>query len=77
VAASFKGVGAFQEAEPAAKSNSGFRTFPAWFPVLCLDRIFYRQCTLSQAYVFARAGRLGRSDHLPIIADFHLTANSD
>ena len=47
-----------------------FLTFPAWMPILPLDRIFYRGCEVVEARVFRDSGRLGKSDHLPIIADF-------
>jgi endonuclease/exonuclease/phosphatase family metal-dependent hydrolase len=48
--------------------RSRFRTFPAVFPVLRLDRIYCRpRGALQRAYTDARARQF--SDHLPVIAD--------
>lgn len=55
---------------------SKFRSFPAWLPLGSLDKAFYRGA------VEVRAARIVRnklaqqaSDHLPLVIDFHLTAN--
>ena len=59
----------FSEAR-SVETNARFLTFPAWLPMLPLDRIFYRGSEFVDARVFRDSGRLGKSDHLPIIADF-------
>ena len=53
---------------------SRFRTFPAYFPMGSLDKVFYR------GDVFVRHTRVVRtalakraSDHLPLVIDFHLS----
>jgi endonuclease/exonuclease/phosphatase family metal-dependent hydrolase len=46
------------------------RTFPARFPVLCLDRIYYRGFELHSATRLAGKPWLFLSDHLPLMADF-------
>lgn len=48
------------------------RTFPARFPLLCLDRIYYRGVSLERVSR-PRGEQWGLlSDHLPILADFQL-----
>ncbi len=54
---------------------SRFRSFPAWFPMGSLDKVYCR------GPVFVRAARVVRtqlaknaSDHLPLVIDFHLSA---
>lgn len=52
-------------------ARSRFRTFPAWFPLLRLDRIYCRpRAALRRLFTDARARQL--SDHLPVIADIAL-----
>ena len=52
---------------------SQFRTFPSYFPLLRLDRIFCRpREALRMSYSDARARAI--SDHLPVIADVALDA---
>jgi endonuclease/exonuclease/phosphatase family metal-dependent hydrolase len=53
---------------------SRFRTFPAYFPMGSLDKVFYR------GDIFVRHARVVRtalakraSDHLPLVVDFHLS----
>lgn len=53
-------------------SNRRFRTFPAWLPTFRLDRILLKNCSLNAARVMTDSGRLGRSDHLPVIADISI-----
>lgn len=53
--------------------RSRFRTFPARFPLLRLDRIYCRpRHALRRLFTDARARQL--SDHLPVIADIELAA---
>lgn len=47
------------------------RTYPAWLPMLKLDRIYYRQLTPKTAWRVASFGGRGYSDHLPLVVDFH------
>ena len=47
------------------------RTFPAWLPVLALDRIYFRPSTLLVRSWTDKAARKA-SDHLPVIADIDL-----
>jgi endonuclease/exonuclease/phosphatase family metal-dependent hydrolase len=49
------------------------KSFPAVYPMLSLDRIYYRNLVPVQAKVLRHFGWRGRSDHLPIMVDFHLT----
>lgn len=46
------------------------RTFPAQFPVLCLDRIYYRGLSLVRAERALGERWVKLSDHLPIFAEF-------
>jgi endonuclease/exonuclease/phosphatase family metal-dependent hydrolase len=52
------------------KSTLGYhpRTFPAIFPLFCLDRIYARGFTVLDARVVHEAGWFGSSDHLPLAA---------
>lgn len=45
-------------------------TFPAWFPILPLDRIYYRNLKLIEATVASRLQWKRLSDHLPLLAKF-------
>ena len=47
-----------------------FLTFPAWWPQMALDRLYYRKSNLvrAEAIPFGRFGTI--SDHLPIVATF-------
>ena len=55
-------------------SSQGYHatTFPAWFPLLKLDRIYYRNLKLVSADVLQNKIWRGLSDHLPIIAEFEM-----
>ncbi len=44
------------------------RTFPAIFPLFCLDRIYARGFIIQDARVVHEAGWFGSSDHLPLAA---------
>lgn len=46
------------------------RTFPSRFPMLCLDRIYFRGVQLEQATRLKGRPWLYLSDHLPLLADF-------
>ena len=46
------------------------KSFPSWFPVLSLDRVFFRHCIPNQAMTLRKAPWRNLSDHLPLIADF-------
>src|SRR5690606_4561222 len=47
-------------------------TFPAFLPFLSLDRVYYKGLHLDEFEVLVQAGRWGKSDHLPLVADFSL-----
>lgn len=47
-------------------------TFPSFFPVLYLDRIFYRGCELIDMEVLDSKPWLDLSDHLPLFAQFKI-----
>lgn len=48
------------------------RTFPSRFPVLCLDRIYFRGLSLQHAARLEGQPWQLLSDHLPLVADFKL-----
>lgn len=51
-----------------------FRSFPAWWPVLALDKIFFRGGVQSQlARVVSTPMARRASDHLPVVIDFTIT----
>ncbi len=53
-------------------AHTGFRTFPAKFPLLRLDRIYCRpRGALLRSFIDREARTI--SDHLPVIADLRLT----
>ncbi len=60
--------------QEAFLSTQGFhpKTFPAWLPLLKLDRIYYRNLKLVSADVLQNKIWRGLSDHLPIIAEFQM-----
>jgi endonuclease/exonuclease/phosphatase family metal-dependent hydrolase len=60
--------------EQITQPISRFRSFPAYFPIGSLDKVFRR------GMIFVRAARVVRttlakraSDHLPLVIDFHLS----
>ncbi len=61
--------------EQATGSSSQFRSFPAFFPLLTLDKAFHRNGIVVRDARVIRAplARLA-SDHLPLVIDFHLPA---
>jgi endonuclease/exonuclease/phosphatase family metal-dependent hydrolase len=54
-------------------SGRAGRTFPALWPLLSLDRIYFRNCRLKFARVVRERRCLALSDHLPIEAEFEIT----
>ncbi|HVK17716.1 MAG TPA: endonuclease/exonuclease/phosphatase family protein [Fimbriiglobus sp.] len=52
---------------------SRFRTFPAFLPVLALDKAFHRGVIVHQVKVTRTPLTKRASDHLPLVVDFHLT----
>lgn len=46
------------------------KTYPAWFPTLHLDRIYFRNLAVKAAWRVDGFGGRGRSDHLPLVVDF-------
>jgi endonuclease/exonuclease/phosphatase family metal-dependent hydrolase len=60
--------------EQATGSASHFRSFPAFFPLLTLDKAFHRGGVVVRDTRIVRAplARLA-SDHLPLVIDFNLT----
>lgn len=56
---------------PALPARTRHWTFPAWCPVLALDRIYCRPATiLGRSWTDPAARRA--SDHLPVVAEIHL-----
>lgn len=47
-------------------------TFPSFFPLFYLDRIFYRNCQLTNMEVLDSEPWLDLSDHLPLFAQFEI-----
>jgi endonuclease/exonuclease/phosphatase family metal-dependent hydrolase len=59
--------------EEATKPASRFRSFPAFLPVLALDKAFYRNGVRVTEVRVVRTPLAHRaSDHLPLVVDFHL-----
>ncbi len=52
------------------------KTFPAKFPFLCLDRIYFRQLSLTSANRLAGKPWHFLSDHLPLFAEFAVPKKS-
>jgi endonuclease/exonuclease/phosphatase family metal-dependent hydrolase len=48
------------------------KTFPARFPVLCLDRIYVRNASVHLPVVLPRKPWSHLSDHAPLVAEIHL-----
>jgi endonuclease/exonuclease/phosphatase family metal-dependent hydrolase len=63
-------LGDFNDALPGRTRH---RTYPAWWPLLLLDRIYCRPAeSLVRSWIDPAARRI--SDHLPVIADIRLAA---
>jgi endonuclease/exonuclease/phosphatase family metal-dependent hydrolase len=55
---------------------SHFRTFPAFLAVAALDKMFYRgDLRIRHARIVRTLLAKRASDHLPLVVDFHITAN--
>ena len=52
------------------KHGAHARTFPAWMPALCLDRIYFRGMECERAEVWRGPTGSGPSDHIPLLAGF-------
>ena len=48
------------------------KTFPAIFPILSLDRIYVRNCSVHLPVVLPRRPWAHLSDHAPLVAEIHL-----
>jgi endonuclease/exonuclease/phosphatase family metal-dependent hydrolase len=48
------------------------KTFPARFPMLCLDRIYVRNASVHLPVVLPRRPWSHLSDHAPLVAEIHL-----
>ncbi|HET6827503.1 MAG TPA: endonuclease/exonuclease/phosphatase family protein, partial [Ramlibacter sp.] len=48
------------------------KTFPALFPLLSLDRIYVRNCSVHLPVVLPRRPWAHLSDHAPLAAEIHL-----
>ncbi len=54
---------------------SRFRSFPAFLPVLALDKAFHRGLSVRSARVVRTPLARRASDHLPLVIDFHLSGD--
>lgn len=61
----------FQEAYMEAHGRYP-KTYPSIFPLFSLDRIYYRKLSCVSAYLLQGPPWSRLSDHLPLMADFHL-----
>lgn len=61
----------------ATSPTKRFRSFPAYMPMVPVDKLFYREGILVKESRLGR-GPLARraSDHLPLIVDFHLSSGA-
>lgn len=50
--------------------NQHAKTFPSFFPLFCLDRIYYKNMNLVETSTFCPRTHRGLSDHLGILAEF-------
>ena len=68
-------LGDFLGVKEVFKSASGqyARTFPAWLPMLSVDRIYCRGLTVQHRQRLHEKPWRGLSDHLPLLAEFSLT----
>lgn len=53
------------------------RTFPAWFPLLSMDRIYYRGLELMNCHHLQGQPWQRLSDHTPLLAEFSLKTKID
>jgi endonuclease/exonuclease/phosphatase family metal-dependent hydrolase len=62
--------------EQATRPPSRFRSFPAFLPMLGLDKAFYRGgIAIREARIVRTPLARRASDHLPLVIDFHLTSH--
>lgn len=67
---------AAHEFEQATGVTREFRTFPAFLPMLTLDRVFHRGAiTIRRVRVLRGALARRASDHLPLLLEFELAAS--
>jgi len=59
----------FKEAHKCSNKKP-YKTFPNLFPLLHLDRIYFKNISLSHTQVMRKAPWKNISDHLPILANF-------
>lgn len=52
------------------------RTFPAWLPLLHMDRIYYRGLAVGSCQCLKGKQWRSLSDHTPLLAEFHLRQTS-
>jgi endonuclease/exonuclease/phosphatase family metal-dependent hydrolase len=57
--------------------NAVMRTYPSFSPRGGLDRLYYRSLSLRSAWTCRLQVSRVASDHLPVVADFNLTARGD
>ena len=57
---------------PVTVPPSRFRSFPAFLPVLALDKAFHKGVIVRHAKVVRTPLAKRASDHLPLVVDFHL-----
>jgi len=64
------------EPEGFATASVKTKTFPAFFPMRSLDRIYFRgEITLDHSFASHTATARHASDHLPLVADFRVAWN--
>lgn len=55
-----------------SQASEHVKTFPSWFPMLALDRIYYRGMKCISAELLNGKSWRVLSDHLPILAEFEI-----
>lgn len=50
------------------------KTFPSWYPILPMDRIYYRGLTLKSCHCLSSEPWNRLSDHLPVYAEFMMNS---
>jgi endonuclease/exonuclease/phosphatase family metal-dependent hydrolase len=71
------GAFAFNDFEQVTNPPSRFRSFPAWWPLACLDKVFYRGGVhIKHARVVRSRCARRASDHRPLVVDFHLNGGN-
>jgi endonuclease/exonuclease/phosphatase family metal-dependent hydrolase len=68
---------ACHEFEEVTRPPSRFRSFPAFMPVVAIDKAFHRGgIVVREARVVRNALTHRASDHLPLVIDFHLAGHA-